>query len=90
MVTPTLTVVTGPNTLAQQKSRNMYTLETTAINVPVIYADPGAHHLHRLAAQQPPAIQLAAIGQLGGATGRVRRFLPLVVNAEVPRVAVDP
>jgi len=44
VVTPTLTVVTGPNTLAQQKSRNMYTLETTAINVPVIYADPGAHH----------------------------------------------
>jgi hypothetical protein len=44
IVTPMLTVMTGPNTLAQQKAANLYALETISPNVPVLATDPGAHH----------------------------------------------
>jgi hypothetical protein len=43
-VTAFLTVVTGPDTLAQQVAANMYTMDSSMIVANVIAADPGAHH----------------------------------------------
>ena len=43
-VTPFLTVVTGPDTLAQQVSANMYTMDSNMTAASIIATDPGAHH----------------------------------------------
>lgn len=43
-VTPFLSVITGPDTLAQQVSTSMYTMDSSMIVANVIAADPGAHH----------------------------------------------
>lgn len=43
-VTPLLTVVTGPDTLAQQVANNMYTMDSSMIVAPVMATDSGAHH----------------------------------------------
>mgnify|MGYP001334080714 CR=1 FL=1 len=43
-VTAFLTVVTGPETLAQQVASNMYTMDSSMIVANVIATDPGAHH----------------------------------------------
>ena len=43
-VTPFLTVVTGPDTLAQQVAANMYTMDSSMVVAPILATDPGAHH----------------------------------------------
>ncbi len=43
-VTPFLTVVTGPDTLAQQVASNMYTMDSNMVIASIIATDPGAHH----------------------------------------------
>lgn len=44
IVTPFFTVVTGPNTLAQQAAANMYTMASSMVVAPIIATDAGAHH----------------------------------------------
>jgi hypothetical protein len=44
IVTPMFTVATGPNTLVQQRTAHMYTIESTTANTPAILTQPGAHH----------------------------------------------
>jgi hypothetical protein len=43
-VTPFLTVVTGPDTLAQQVINNMYTMDSSMVVASVLATDAGAHH----------------------------------------------
>ena len=43
-ITPLLTVVTGPDTLAQQAANNMYSVNSNMVVAEVIATDAGAHH----------------------------------------------
>jgi hypothetical protein len=44
IVTPFLTVVTGPDTLAQQIANNMYSMDTSMTVAKIMGTDRGAHH----------------------------------------------